>query len=416
MRCMAWPQYGHVPVNSSPSASMLCMTVPFLYRLVDGVDHGRKSGHAKVGTGSGLSHAGRKFHIHCYHAAPAFRDGDNGLAGAFSALFHRVSLQLSFQFGYPHVLAAYDPQQLFQPSAGRGPHIGARSSVMPSFRPSSTAARWASPRLQEDRREKISYSTPGLMPCSRAQSALLMPRRLNSRSTSSSGRKKPFSVRFAIFPPCAPRIPVVGFWGTVFCRVLLDTTLYPSDNIVKIFLSDKRQRMQDSTLADRLRKLRGAMSRKAFALKYGIHEQSLIRYEKGVRIPDNDIIRRIAEGEEVSFDWLRSGIDPECDESPSRQNDRRVGHSDGAAPGQLVENFRNEIKKMTDMSVVVELQQQLLNALREQNQIIQENADLRIQLERRDQRIRELEKENAQLRESQKGAASIYRSHTGDAG
>lgn len=71
---------------------------------------------------------------------------------------------------------------------------------------------------------------------------------------------------------------------------------------------------------------------------------------------------------------------------------------------------------MTDMSVVVELQQQLLNALREQNQIIQENADLRIQLERRDQRIRELEKENAGLREAQKGAASIYRSHTGDAG
>lgn len=71
---------------------------------------------------------------------------------------------------------------------------------------------------------------------------------------------------------------------------------------------------------------------------------------------------------------------------------------------------------MTDMSVVVELQQQLLNALREQNQIIQENADLRIQLERRDQRIRELERENAELREAQKGAARLYCSHTGDAG
>lgn len=71
---------------------------------------------------------------------------------------------------------------------------------------------------------------------------------------------------------------------------------------------------------------------------------------------------------------------------------------------------------MTDMSVVVELQQQLLNALREQNQIIQENADLRIQLERRDQRIRELERENAGLREAQKGAARLYCSHTGDAG
>lgn len=70
---------------------------------------------------------------------------------------------------------------------------------------------------------------------------------------------------------------------------------------------------------------------------------------------------------------------------------------------------------MTDMSVVVELQQQLLNALREQNQIIQENADLRIQLERRDQRIRELEKENAQLRESRKGASPVFRAATGEA-
>lgn len=71
---------------------------------------------------------------------------------------------------------------------------------------------------------------------------------------------------------------------------------------------------------------------------------------------------------------------------------------------------------MTDMSVVVELQQQLLNALREQNQIIQENADLRIQLERRDQRIRELERENAGLREAQNGPDRLYCSHTGDAG
>ena len=70
---------------------------------------------------------------------------------------------------------------------------------------------------------------------------------------------------------------------------------------------------------------------------------------------------------------------------------------------------------MTDMSVVVELQQQLLNALREQNQIIQENADLRIQLERRDQRIRELERENAGLREAQKGPAFVRHTAAGEA-
>lgn len=48
--------------------------------------------------------------------------------------------------------------------------------------------------------------------------------------------------------------------------------------------------------------------------------------------------------------------------------------------------------------------------------LTEQNADLRLQLERRDQRIRELEKENAELREAQKGPARIYCSHTGDAG
>ena len=58
---------------------------------------------------------------------------------------------------------------------------------------------------------------------------------------------------------------------------------------------------------------------------------------------------------------------------------------------------------------MLELQERLLS-------LTEQNADLRLQLERRDLRIRELERENAGLREAQKGAASIYRSHTGDAG
>ena len=85
--------------------------------------------------------------------------------------------------------------------------------------------------------------------------------------------------------------------------------------------------MQDSTLADRLRKLRGNTPRKAFSLKYGIHEQSLIRYEKGTRTPDNEIIRRIALGENVSFDWLLSGVGPE--NNGDIQNDRHVGRFEG---------------------------------------------------------------------------------------
>ena len=58
---------------------------------------------------------------------------------------------------------------------------------------------------------------------------------------------------------------------------------------------------------------------------------------------------------------------------------------------------------------MLELQERLLS-------LTEQNADLRLQLERRDLRIRELEKENAGLREAQKGAARLYCSHTGDAG
>ena len=58
---------------------------------------------------------------------------------------------------------------------------------------------------------------------------------------------------------------------------------------------------------------------------------------------------------------------------------------------------------------MLELQERLLS-------LTEQNADLRLQLERRDLRIRELEKEIAGLREAQKGAARLYCSHTGDAG
>ena len=171
--------------------------------------------------------------------------------------------------------------------------------------------------------------------------------------------------------------------------------------------------MQDSTLADRLRKLRGNTPRKAFSLKYGIHEQSLIRYEKGTRTPDNEIIRRIALGENVSFDWLLSGVGPENNDDI--QNDRHVGRFEKTLEGQPVEFFRSEDKGTTDMSAVLVLQQQLLDSLREQNRLLQENANLRLQLERRDQRIRELEKENAGLREAQKGPAFVRHTAAGEA-
>lgn len=75
------------------------------------------------------------------------------------------------------------------------------------------------------------------------------------------------------------------------------------------------------------------------------------------------------------------------------------------------------------MSPVWEVQRELTDALKKrveaQERIVeltQKNAELRLQLQARDQRIRELEKENAQLREARKGAAYPGAEFAGAAG
>lgn len=90
---------------------------------------------------------------------------------------------------------------------------------------------------------------------------------------------------------------------------------------------------------------------------------------------------------------------------------------------QLIENIASEKNKTGDMSPVLplsretqELYRRMLELQERLLSLTEQNADLRLQLERRDLRIRELEKENTGLREAQKGPVSIYCSHTGDAG
>lgn len=72
--------------------------------------------------------------------------------------------------------------------------------------------------------------------------------------------------------------------------------------------------------------------------------------------------------------------------------------------------------KTADMSVVWDLQQRLLDALQEQNSLLRENAHLRLQLERRDMRIRDLEREVAELREARKGPSAYGAGVAGSAG
>lgn len=76
----------------------------------------------------------------------------------------------------------------------------------------------------------------------------------------------------------------------------------------------------------------------------------------------------------------------------------------------------SEKNNLGDTSPILDLQQRLLEALQEQNNLLRENAQLRLQLERRDIRIRDLEREVAELREARKGPSAYGAGVAGSAG
>lgn len=63
-----------------------------------------------------------------------------------------------------------------------------------------------------------------------------------------------------------------------------------------------------STIGERLRMIRGGRSRKEFAAQYGVHPNTIMRYEEGLRkhIPQ-DFIDLLAGNENINPIWLMSG-------------------------------------------------------------------------------------------------------------
>lgn len=63
----------------------------------------------------------------------------------------------------------------------------------------------------------------------------------------------------------------------------------------------------NETVGDRLRKVRGTMSQEAFAQLLTIGRTTLIRYEKGERSPDADLIAKLLVIFKVDALWLLTG-------------------------------------------------------------------------------------------------------------
>lgn len=195
-----------------------------------------------------------------------------------------------------------------------------------------------------------------------------------------------------------------------------------------------------STIGERIRQLRGEKTLDEFSKINGIHRVTLSRLEKGERTPDANFLQMVIQNTGICSEWLIMGTGKMYPErkvtplvQPHYEEDKKVSDtSDAFIPlkqNQLVENIDFYKNKTSDMSDIRELQKEILEAFREQNRLVRENAELCIALEhakleierknllidRRDQRIRELEKENAQLRESRKGVSPVFRAATGEA-
>lgn len=180
-----------------------------------------------------------------------------------------------------------------------------------------------------------------------------------------------------------------------------------------------------STLGERIRSIRGKRSREEFSNKYGIHRNTLERWEKGLRVPPESFLLAISAGENVDFGWVKNG-DEETELHPLDVS-RTGGALKKAKMGDMSPFSKQEKRQPTDFIVseknnlgdtspILDLQQRLLEALQEQNNLLRENAHLRLQLERRDMRIRDLEREVAELREARKGAAAYGSGVAGSAG
>ena len=174
------------------------------------------------------------------------------------------------------------------------------------------------------------------------------------------------------------------------------------------------------TLAEILRIVRGQLGQVEFAKKIGSSQTGVSAYEKGQRKPDYETLIRVSQAFGVTLDWLLLGIGPMYSEKEKTGDASPVIATEASTqPAKIIRQQKN---KTGDMSPVLplpretqELYRRMLELQERLLSLTEQNAELRLQLERRDMRIRELERENAGLREAQKGAAFICRTAAGGA-
>ncbi len=169
-------------------------------------------------------------------------------------------------------------------------------------------------------------------------------------------------------------------------------------------------------IGNRIREVRGKLTQKEFALLLGITQRAVVNYEVHGRTPKKKILEAICEQFNISEQWLVTGEGSMYQEERYLKNVRHVGHFSDNAETQHPENTSLVEKKASDMSDIPKLQQEIIELLKEKNLLLSENAELRIQIGRKEMQIYMLEQEIKNLKEALKGSANLHRAALGSAG
>lgn len=153
------------------------------------------------------------------------------------------------------------------------------------------------------------------------------------------------------------------------------------------------------TLGKRILSIRCDRSRDDFASEYGVHRHTLAKWEADTVKPSEDILSKIAIRNNVPLVWLLYGFAPiknvDVSSSEVPDDEKNVRQSDVSENKNLKNHDIVGIKKNTpyDLSDILGAQQEINTLNRELRDLLRENGDLRVEIERKNARIAELERE-----------------------
>lgn len=150
-------------------------------------------------------------------------------------------------------------------------------------------------------------------------------------------------------------------------------------------------------IGERLKILRAKTSQGDFAARYGVHRNTLARWEAGEREPDVTFLVQLSEQENIAHKWLLTGVGPMFEKRLSASSDsaKMADMSELLHCKNVQPDEKANIKKgkMADLSAILVNQQELSNLNSELRDLLRENGDLRVEIERKNARIAELERE-----------------------